>query len=259
MPRLDGNVALITGAAGGLGSAIAAAFAREGCRLFLSDIDEKGLRQRLEELQSKGMVVDGLAGDLTQQEQRQAIVDSAIQKFGRINVLVNNAGVASTKSLWDLTEPDWDAVLDINVKAMFFMLQAVARQMAAAGGGSIINIASVAGRAGRPLLIHYAASKAAVISVTRSCALALAPSGVRVNAIAPGMIDTDMLQSLIGGWNQIPQGSSAAGEVPLSAKIPLGRVARPEDIVGAAIFLASSESSYVTGQTYNVDGGIVLS
>jgi NAD(P)-dependent dehydrogenase (short-subunit alcohol dehydrogenase family) len=139
------------------------------------------------------------------------------------------------------------------------MLQAVAQHMVSSGGGSIINVASVAGRVGRPSLIHYAASKAAVISVTRSCALALAPQGVRVNAIAPGMIDTSMLQSLLDSLKQIPEAASAAGKVPFAGNIPLGRVAQPEDIVGAAIFLASSESGYVTGQTFNVDGGIVLS
>jgi len=259
MPRLDGKVALITGAAGGLGGSLAAGFAQEGCRLFLSDIHETGLRQRLEELQTGGEAADGLAGDVTRQDQRRAIVDGAIQKFGRIDILVNNAGVASVKSLWDLAESDWDAVLNVNVKGLFFMLQAVARHMVSNGSGSIINVASVAGRVGRPFLIHYAASKAAVISVTRSCALALAPCGIRVNAVAPGMIDTDMLQSLLGNWNQTPQGSSPAGKVPLSANVPLGRVAKPEEIVGAAIFLASRESGYVTGQTYNVDGGIVLS
>ena len=259
MSRLDGKVALITGAAGGLGGAIATSFAGEGCRLFITDINEKGLRQRVEELQAKGAEADGRAGDLTRQQQRQAIVDGATQKYGRIDVLVNDAAVASVKSLWDLKEPDWDAVLNVNVKGTFFMLQTVARQMEANGGGSIINIASVAGRVGRPLLIHYAASKAAVISITRSCALALAPRGVRVNAIAPGMIDTEMLQSLTGEWNRIPQGGSSAGKAALSANIPLGRVAQPQDIVGAAIFLAGCDSCYVTGQTYNVDGGIVLS
>jgi D-sorbitol dehydrogenase (acceptor) len=256
MPRLEGKVALITGAAGGLGGSLATAFAREGCCLFLSDIDPAGLRQRLEKLQATGAGADGLAGDLAQPDQRRAIVDGAIHKFGRIDILVNNAGVASVKSLWDLTESDWDAVLNVNVKGLFFMLQAVARPMVTNGGGSIINIASVAGRVGRPLLLHYAASKAAVISITRSCALALASSGVRVNAIAPGMIDTGMLQSLLGNWTQTPPGSGPPGK---PANIPLGRVAQPEDIVGAAIFLASSEAGYVTGQTFNVDGGIVLS
>ena len=259
MPRLEGKTALITGAAGGLGGALATSFAREGCRLFLSDLDETGLRHRLEELKAQGVVADGLAGNLALPEHRQAIVASAIRKFERLDILVNNAGVATVKSLWDLTESDWDAVLNVNVKGLFFMLQAVAQKMVGNEGGSIINIASVAGRVGRPTLIHYAASKAAAISVTRSCAMALAPQGVRVNAIAPGMIDTGMLQSLLGSLQQVPAAANPAGKVPFAGNIPLGRVAQPDDIVGAAIFLASSESAYVTGQTLNVDGGIVLS
>ncbi|MCX6620376.1 MAG: SDR family oxidoreductase [Acidobacteria bacterium] len=175
--------------------------------------------------------------------------------FPCVNVLVNNAAISETKSIWDITEADWDRMLQVNVKALFLLLQALSRHMASQGGGSIINIASVAGRGGRPMLLHYAASKAAVISITRSAALALAPLNVRVNAIAPGMIDTGMLHGLQQQWKERAGNQS----VPTASAIPIGRVAQPEDLVGTAIFLAGKESAYMTGQTLNVCGGLVLS
>jgi NAD(P)-dependent dehydrogenase (short-subunit alcohol dehydrogenase family) len=259
MGRLESKVSLITGAAGGLGRSLVAAFAAEGSNLFLCDINKSGMEQAISEFQSQNGKVSGLACDLSIAEQAQSMVNKALQIYGHIDVLVNNAGVASTKTLWDLSDSDWNEVLGVNVKGLFFVLQATAKSMASNRTGSIINIASVAGRVGRPTLIHYAASKAAVISITRSCALALASYNVRVNAIAPGMIDTSMLKELSSAWARTSETTGLGKQLPPAQTVPLGRVAHPEEIVGTAVYLASGESQYVTGQTFNVCGGIVMS
>jgi D-sorbitol dehydrogenase (acceptor) len=255
MGRLNGCVAMITGACGGLGRALGRGFAREGASLFLTDLDEAGLAGTVEELRSQGVNAHAMAADLRNGASISKLAQTALETFPGVNVLVNNAGVSETKTIWDLTEADWDRMLSVNVKGPFLLLQALARHMVSNGGGSIINIASVAGRGGRPMLLHYAASKAAMISITRSAALALAPHHVRVNAIAPGMMDTQMLHGLQQQWKEIAGNQS----VPTASAIPIGRVAQPEDLVGTAIFLASEESAYMTGQTLNVCGGLVLS
>ncbi|MBZ5561847.1 MAG: SDR family oxidoreductase [Acidobacteriia bacterium] len=259
MGRLENKVALITGAAGGLGRSLAATFAREGSRLFLCDINKIQLERQVAELCSQRADVSGSACDLAVTDQARSMVDRALQAYGRIDILVNNAAVSSTKRLWDLSESDWDAVLGVNVKGLFFVLQTAAKHMISNRQGSIINIASVAGRVGRPTLIHYAASKAAVISITRSCALGLASYNVRVNAIAPGMIETGMLDELRAEWARNSDANGLAQQLSPAKTVPLGRVAQPEEIVGAAVYLASDESKYVTGQTLNVCGGIVMS
>ncbi|MCI0624947.1 MAG: glucose 1-dehydrogenase [Acidobacteria bacterium] len=260
MGKLEGQVALITGAAGGLGQSLAEGFVREGCRLLLSDLDAPRLSRVIDHLRSQGAaVVRGAPADLRSCDQTTALVERVIQEYGHINILVNNAAVSSMRSLWDLTERDWDEILDVNVKGLFFTLQSAARHMVERGSGSIINIASVAGRVGRPTLLHYAASKAAVISITRSAALALAKQRVRVNAIAPGMIDTEMLHDLQSAWNNMSTAEDKSAHNPSPDKVPLGRVAKPQDIVATAVYLASRDSEYMTGQTLNVCGGLVMS
>jgi len=255
MGRLDGCAAMITGACGGLGRALARGFAREGASLFLTDVDASGLERTLDELRSEGATAHALAADLRSGASIAKLAETALKTLPSMNVLVNNAGISETKTIWDITEADWDRMLAVNVKGPFLLLQALGRHMVSNGGGSIINIASVAGRGGRPMLLHYAASKAALISITRSAALALAAQRVRVNAIAPGMMDTEMLHQLQQQWKEKAGNQS----VPTASAIPIGRVAQPEDLVGTAIFLASDESAYVTGQTLNVCGGLVLS
>lgn len=253
MPRFDRQVAVITGAAGGLGQALSAGFAKEGCRLFLSDLRMAPLNEQVERLRSEGAEVCADVCDLSDRNQTVSLIHRAREVFGGIDILVNNAAVCEAKSFWSIEESDWDRVLNVNVKGLFFALQAAANQMRERGG-SIINIASVAGRVARPALLHYAASKAAVISITRSAALALAKHRIRVNAIAPGMIDTEMLQGLQTNWSQ-----NWDTPPPSADSVPLGRVAQPEDFVATALFLAGSESAYMTGQTINVCGGIVMS
>lgn len=256
MASPSGKVVIVTGAAGGLGSALSRAFAQEGYRLFLTDKHQERLAQVMTELARGGATVIGEAADLVAFPQAAEMIDKAFQAYGQIDTLVNNAGVSCAKSFWDLTEEDWDGVWDVNVKALFHALRTSARHMLDRGG-SIINIASVAGRLPRPALMHYAASKAAVISITRSAALALAPNNIRVNAIAPGMMDTEMFHTLVA---DLQQGTSDATAGQPSLKIiPLGRIAQPEEIAATALFLASDASAYITGQTLNVCGGICMS
>jgi NAD(P)-dependent dehydrogenase (short-subunit alcohol dehydrogenase family) len=255
MQNLQGKVVVITGAAGGLGTALARRFGQEACRLFVTDKHPEPLAQLIDQLRTEGVTVAGLPMDLSNGK-TGAIIDQAFGEYGRIDILVNNAGVSRAKPFWDLNEEDWDSMLDVNVKALFFALQTAAKYMLP-HGGSIINIASVAGRLPRPSLMHYAASKAAVISITRSAALALAGSNIRVNAIAPGMMDTEMFHILRSDLEAGSAGSTA-GQPNLSI-IPLGRIAQPEEIATTAVFLASDAAGYITGQTLNVCGGICMS
>jgi NAD(P)-dependent dehydrogenase (short-subunit alcohol dehydrogenase family) len=252
MHNLQGKVVVITGAAGGLGTALARRFAQEECRLFVTDKQPDRVTQLIGQLTTEGVTVAGLAMDLANGKTGN-IIDRAFGEYGRIDILVNNAGVSRAKPFWDLTEEDWDGVLDVNVKALFFALQTAAKYMLPQGG-SIINIASVAGRLPRPSLLHYAASKAAVISITRSAALALAG---RVNAIAPGMMDTEMFHVLRSDL-EVGSIGSAVGQPNLNI-IPLGRIAQPEEIATTAVFLAGDAANYITGQTLNVCGGICMS
>jgi NAD(P)-dependent dehydrogenase (short-subunit alcohol dehydrogenase family) len=255
MSSLTGKVAIITGAAGGLGTALAHSFAREGCRLFLTDVRQDALERLRSAIAAGGTDVRTCTADLTVTREVRSMIEQAVREFETLDILVNNAGISATKSFWDLEEADWDYLLQLNVKGVFFALQAAARHLTK-GGGSIINIASVAGRLPRPCLLPYAASKAAVISITRSAALLLAGSGIRVNAIAPGMMDTDMLHGLQSMWNQ---SSGEAATPPSRDLVPLGRIAQPAEIAAAAVFLASDSAAYITGQTLNVCGGIVMS
>ena len=256
MSSVHDKVVVITGAAGGLGRALSLSFAREGYQLFLTDKNEDRLMQLIAELSREGAKAVGQPADLANTSRTQEIINEAFQSYRQIDTLVNNAGVSTAKSFWDLTETDWDSVLQVNVKGLFFVLHTAAKHMLQRGG-SIINIASVAGRLPRPTLMHYAASKAAVISITRSAALALAGNNIRVNAIAPGMMDTEMLHSLRSDLEKIST-SSTSGEPNLNI-IPLGRIAQPEEIAAAAVFLASDGAAYITGQTLNVCGGISMS
>ena len=255
MQNLQGKVVVITGAAGGLGTALALRFAEEKCRLFITDKHDDRLIALMDRLRASGVPVAGLPMDLADGK-TSGVIEQAFAEDGRIDILVNNAGVSRAKPFWELTEEDWDGVLDVNVKALFFALQRAAKHMLP-HGGSIINIASVAGRLPRPSLLHYAASKAAVISITRSAALALAGSNIRVNAIAPGMIDTEMFHVLLSDLNG-GVASSSAGQPSLNI-IPMGRIAQPEEIAATAVFLASDAADYSTGQTLNVCGGICMS
>jgi NAD(P)-dependent dehydrogenase (short-subunit alcohol dehydrogenase family) len=196
--------------------------------------------------------------DVTRLADIRRMVDTAMREFGKIDILVNNAGITQVRDPMKLTEEEWNRTLSINAKAAFFCLQAVAREMIPRRSGVILNAASISGRAGKPMLVDYCASKFAVIGITQSMALALAKHGIRVNAVAPGIVDTDMWVQIDREWSALE--GKPAGEMKRTrvGAIPLGRIETVEDVANLYTFLASDEASYITGQTYNVCGGLQL-
>jgi NAD(P)-dependent dehydrogenase (short-subunit alcohol dehydrogenase family) len=248
--RLGGKVALVTGAQQGIGRAIAVAFAQDGADVGVNYLDDRGAAERVAgEVLGAGRRACLVQGDVSRGSDAEALVSAVTRELGPPVILVNNAGVFPRVDFLSMTEADWDHVLDVNLKGTFLCAQAAARQMVAAGtGGAIVNLASVAMR-GTPLGVHYSASKAGVMGLTRAMALALAPHRIRVNAIAPGLTDTA----------QPRYGNSEAELVELGRQIPLeGRMARPEEIARVAVFLAAGESGWITGQTIHVNGGAFM-
>jgi acetoin reductase-like protein len=253
--RLEGKVAAITGAGSGMGKAIAQAYAREGAKVVVADLNLESAQKVADEIAAGGEAI-AIQTDVRDQAQAQGMVDAAVAGFGGLDILVNNAGVGKIIPFLETTNEDWDFMFDVNCKGMLWCSQAAARQMIEQGrGGKIINLASQAGRRGEALVLAYCASKACVISMTQSIALALAPHKINVNGIAPGIVDTqfwvevDKQFAKLFGW-EIGEPKRKFVEA-----IPLGRIEQPEDVTGAAIFLASSDSDYMTQQTLNVDGG----
>jgi NAD(P)-dependent dehydrogenase (short-subunit alcohol dehydrogenase family) len=258
--RLAGRHALLTGAGGGIGLAVTEAFLAEGAHCTALDIAP---------IPSAGLIAlqarhpDRLAyapADVTQVAGLGAVVDAAAKKFGTVDVLFNNAALFDMAPLLESDERMYDRLFDVNVKGMFFVMQAVLARLVAAGRpGSVVNLASQAGRRGEALVSHYCASKAAVISYTQSAALAMAPHRIRVNAISPGVIDTPMwagVDALFARYENLQPGEK---KVAVGKAVPLGYMGAPADVAGAAVFLASDEASYITAQTLNVDGGNVMS
>lgn len=266
--RLNDKVAIVTGAAQGIGKAVALRLAHEGADIVVADINLQKAEQTAQEIRR------ALAYhiDLANVSEIQPMVDTVVTEFGRIDILVNVAGVAQTKPFSEITEDDWDRVIGINLKGTVFCIQAVGTQMikqvpdevkktgrADRSYGKIVNFSSISGRRGRALQLHYAASKAAIISITQSAALAFTPYNINVNAVCPGVITTPM-------WEQIDRDYGRAfGTGPGEAmkdfieKIPLKRAGNPEDVAAAVAFLCSPDSDYITGQTLNVDGGFEMS
>jgi NAD(P)-dependent dehydrogenase (short-subunit alcohol dehydrogenase family) len=254
---LSGKVVVITGGAGGLGRALSREFSKSGSTVVLLDKNESRLAEAAAELSAGGPLPYSAVVNIGRRAEVAEAMEKIVAKFGRVDVLINNAAVCQSKPMFELTEEDWDDVMDVNVKGVFFAIQSAAPHMPS--GGAVLNIASVAGRLGRPTLLHYAASKAAVISITRSAAVELSERGVRVNAIAPGMIDTDMFHQLQQSWQARGEGERSPSAQPSFKSTLLGRPAKPSEIASVALFLCSDAASYVTGQTLNACGGIVMS
>ena len=254
--RLEGKIAAVTGGGSGMGKAISQAYAREGARVIVADLNLDAARSVAEQISAAGGEAIPMQTDVRDQAQAQAMIDAAVETYGGIDVLVNNAGVGKIVPFLETTNEDWDFMFDVNCKGLLWCSQAAARQMIEQGrGGKIVNLASQAGRRGEALVLAYCASKACVISMTQSMALALAPHKINVNGIAPGIVDTpfwvevDKQFAKLFGW-EIGEPKRKFVE-----SISLGRIEQPEDVTGAAIFLASAESDYMTQQTLNVDGG----
>jgi NAD(P)-dependent dehydrogenase (short-subunit alcohol dehydrogenase family) len=249
MGRLEGLVALVTGAASGMGAAYARGFAGEGATVVLADLDLAGAERVAGEL-AGGARASAVAVDMADVTSVCAMVDQAVAFGGTLDVLVNNAGIGIAKPLLDYTEADWDRQLAVNAKGPFFALQAAARVMIPARGGKIVNVASTAAFVSSSTPeVAYDVSKGAIRQLTVSAAAELAPHGINVNGIAPGTVATPLTRQVL----DTPEKRSAA-----AAKIPLGRVAEPEDLVGTAVFLASSDADYLCGHVVVVDGGWLL-
>jgi len=259
--RLQDRHVLLTGAGGGIGLAVAEACIAEGARCSVID-RATGAPDAVRAVQQRhpGSLVY-IAADVTRTQDIQRLLAEAIAAFGPVHTLFNNAAVFDLAPLLESDEASFDKLFAVNVKGMFFVMQAVLRHMVEAGteGASVINMASQAGRRGEALVSHYCATKAAVISYTQSAALAMAQHGIRVNGIAPGVVDTPMwdhVDSLFARAEGLPPGEKKRR---VGLEVPLGRMGVPGDIAGAAVFLASDEARYITAQTLNVDGGNVMS
>ncbi len=257
--RLDGKCALVTGAGRGIGRAIALRFAREGARVAAVDIDREGAEETAGQIRDGGGVATALSVDLVQIAHIEPMIAEAVSFLGRLDILVNNAGRVEIKPFLDVTETEWDEVMDLNLKGTYFCLQAGARYMIRQGdGGRIINMSSISGRHGRADSSVYAASKMAIISITQSAALAFAERGILVNALCPGVVATAMWDHIDEDRARLFGYERGTARARLVEKIPLKRASEPEEIATAAVFIASDENTLITGQSINVDGGMEM-
>jgi len=245
--KLAGKVALVTGAAQGIGKAVALLLARNGADIIVSDINLEKAEETAKEIQTLGRKAIAMKVDVANLDQVERMVETILQQLGQIDILVNNAGITRDKLILRMTEEDWDAVLNINLKGTFNCTKAVVRHMSKQKSGKIVSIASVVGEMGNAGQANYAASKAGVIGFTKTIAREFASRGINVNAIAPGYIETPMTDVL-----------PAKVKEELKRLIPVERLGKPEDVAEAVLFLVSEASSYITGQVLNVNGGIYM-
>lgn len=250
MGRLDNRVAMITGASRGIGFATARRFAREGARVCMADIDEKGIRRAEETLRGEGLEVFGLRVDVTNREMVEAAVEETVRRYGRLDILVNNAGVIRDNLLFKMTDEDWQTVMDVHLKGAFYCSRAAQKVMVEQKYGRIINISSTSALGNRGQA-NYSAAKAGLQGFTKTLAIELGKFGITVNAVAPGFIETEMTRATaarIGvDFEQFVE--------EVTKQIPVGRIGQPEDIATALLFFASEEASFVNGQVLYVAGG----
>ena len=247
MINLTGKVAIVTGSSRGIGHAIAETLAKAGAKVMISSRNAGDCDRVVTEFQALGYTVSGFAADVADTASAQQLVQKTIETWGEINIVVNNAGIARDNLIMRMKESDWDTVMAVNLKSIFNVSQAAIRPMLKARGGRIINITSVVGQMGNPGQTNYAASKAGIIGFTKSLAREIASRNITVNAVAPGYITTEMTANL-----------NDEAKKRLMDQIPLGRIGETTDVANLVLFLASDLASYITGQVYNVDGGLVM-
>ena len=247
MGRLNDRMAIITGSARGIGKAIALEMAREGCALVISDIDEEGAAKTAAEIVEGGGRAEAIRADISNAGEVEGLIEKSLKIFNQIDILINNAGITRDNLLMRMKEEDWDLVMRINLKGAFLCSKKAIRPMIRQGRGKIVNISSVVGLMGNVGQANYAASKAGLIGLTRSLAKELAGKNIQVNAIAPGFIETDMT-------SRLPEEVKQA----YMTNIPAGRAGKPDEIGKLAVFLASPEADYITGQVIAIDGGLLI-
>ena len=251
--RLEGKTALITGAARGIGFAFAKAYAREGAKVALADINIDRAKQSAAEIGDAAIAIDM---DVTRQDSIDAGVAEAVEKMGRIDILINNAALFTAAPIVEIDRAEYDKVFAVNFTGAVFTLQAVAKHMIErGGGGKIINMASQAGRRGEALVAVYCATKAAMISFTQSAGLDLIKHGINVNAIAPGVVDGEHWDGVDAHFARLEHKDPGQKRKEVGAGVPFGRMGTAEDLTGMAIFLATKEADYIVSQCFNVDGG----
>ena len=245
--ELKEKVALVTGAAQGIGKAVALMLARHGAEVIVADVNLEKAAETAREVEAAGRGAMAVKVDVTRLSDVEQMVESALGRFGKIDILINNAGIARDKLILRMSEEDWDAVLDVNLKGTFNCTKAVIKHMSKQRSGKIVNIASVVGEMGNAGQANYSASKAGVIGLTKTIAREFAQRGINVNAIAPGYIQTQMTDVL-----------PDKAKEELKRMIPMERLGQPEDVAHAVLFLVSGASSYITGQVLKVNGGIYM-
>ncbi len=246
--RLEDKVAIVTGAGRGIGLGIALAFAREGARVALCDIDDSLLDSALVDIKALGSQGLAFRMDVTSKDQIQSVIRDVLDQWGAIDILVNNAGIYEVLPIEEITEKQWDRMLNVNLKGAFLCCQAVIPCMKRQGSGRIVSIASSAGKTGGTLAgAHYSVSKAGIICLAKQLARELGSFGITVNAVAPGRIDTPMIHIASDEENEA-----------FRLRTPMGRLGTPEDVASAVVFLASEEASFITGEILDVNGGLLI-
>lgn len=253
--RLEGKVAIITGAASGIGKATALLFGREGARVTCADINGEGAAQVVREIEKAGGQAASEHVDVSQDADVRSMVKETVQRWGRLDVLFNNAGVEAAALVTEMAEDEWDTQMNVNLKSVYLGCKYAIPEMLKGGGGSIVNTASIAGLWGFPQLSAYCAAKGGVVLLTRALAMEWAKENVRVNTVCPGVIRTPMVERAIPWTQDLTTTTMEEAWVRVGQAQPIGRVGEPEEVAEAVLFLASNEASLITGVTVPLDGG----